>query len=154
MKLMDYKGYEIHVDEKGLFEARKYEESDGFRSYTNAIKSKETIRQVQESIDRHLKAEGKRIKIIFLESDKITEGEITSLAEGNYYARVSFSGYYKGQITSEQKSLHNLYHATPENREKLVELATITKELDLLRAKYSTLEKTLTSITAKEIIEG
>jgi len=160
MKLQEYKGYEIWVSETtGLFELRKYFDDTGGRTYRVEASKKETLKKALEFIDNKVKSEGKRIKVLTLEGGTIIEGVITSLVDGNHYARVSKEyppDKYnpKGRSTNEQVYLSSCIQDTPENRVVLAELVELEKDRQERMNKVHKLTHALTLVTAKQILEG
>lgn len=149
MKLRDYLGYEIHVNDKGLFTARKIF-SEG--NYEFLYAETKTLEEIEKAIDKIIKLAKSKPKALHLMGNKVYDVTITSIAEGGHYARISYI-YEGNKVTNEQVQYRTLYKVTNENKIKLLKLIDILTKMDNLRDEYKEIDQSTEKFTPKDVEE-
>lgn len=126
MKLKDYKGYEIYVDEEGRFFAQKDRET---------VASAETLDALEALVDRHQKTKlGQSVIVAPGYHGGYKFGRITSMKEKTSYGGKRFT-VFRVQFEGHQWEEHDeneLYADTVENRAVIGKIASIDIEISRL----------------------
>jgi hypothetical protein len=144
MKMEDYKGYEIHVNEKGIFEARQE---------NKPIFTADKLQKLKEKINE---TEKQRVSIPAISYNTWIRGEpdfhnvtiSTIVQEKGGYSGSYFSAWVtwkdsKGNSNREKKPLHQLLKSTDENKKLVEEITILGKQHRELEQKIEALKEKL-----------